>query len=233
MNKLCLTAFAFLALSLQTSPVIAQHPYDESYRANPKYEFMTREATRHQSDNFAFGLYRAHYKDTRQYDPLGDDIVDKMFELSYIVQNEKDQDKASKALNDYQALVLDHLANLRVVAQALSLSKLDRRFGNPDFFNWMLRGLIKEVHDSGNGESLSGAYDVITLSEETLLLGQLGVKPLGTRSAHEGYYYYNMHEVEDLSTGQKRTIFVNTTIPMRFLEAKKKKASKEINMPRQ
>lgn len=207
--------------------------FDESYRANPRYDHMVREASKHQSDNFRFGIFRSYYKDTRQYDPLAEELIDKMFEYSYIVQNDPDEDKASQALESYQALVLDHLANLQVVAQVLSLSKIDQRFGNPEFFTWMMRGLIADVKRSGNGDTLQDAYDVITLAEENVLFGQLGVKRIETKAAQEGFYHYNMHEVKDIRTGQSRTVFVNTTIPMRFLEKKQKAAATTLSMPRQ
>lgn len=219
-------------LSVMASTPSAQ-AYDESYRANPKYDFMVREASRYQGDNFRFGLFRGYYKDTRQYDPIADDIVDEMFGYSYVAQTETDPEKVEKAMQAYQKLVLEHLANLRVVAQASSLSKLDPRFGNADFFKWVMRGLIADINNSGDGKKLQSAYHIITLSEETVLLGQLGVKPIGVKAANEGYYHYNMHEVEDLKTGQKSTVFVNTTIPMRFLEKQRKSAGVTLAIPRQ
>lgn len=195
---------------------------DRSYRANPQFDFMVRAATTHMSDTFRFGKFRSIYVDTRQYDPIGDDVVDQMQNLAFQVQAEKDPDQQAKALDDYRALVMIHLANLRVVVQALSFSKLDKRFGSPNFFMWLRKGIMRDVLAHGDGLTLREAYNIITMSEETALIGQLGYRVLDTQSANEGGLHYNMHDVEDLRNGQQKTLFVNTSRPLEFIESLKK-----------
>lgn len=195
---------------------------DKSYRANPQFNAMVRAATTHMSDTFRFGKFRSIYVDTRQYDPIGDAVVDKMQTLAYHVQTEKDLEKQSKALEDYRTLVMSHLANLRVVVQALSLSKLDKRFGSPNFFVWLRKGIMRDVLAHGDGLTLRAAYNIITMSEETALIGQLGYRVLDTQSANEGGLHYNMHDVEDIWSGQKNTLFVNTSRPLGFIESLEK-----------
>ena len=104
--------------------------------------------------------------------------------------------------------------------QALSLARQDKRFGKPEFFEWVREGLIRTVVISGSGISLAKAYDIITLQEETILFQRLGVKPERGEPVKEGVTYYNMHDGVNLKNGRKYTIFVNTSVPMRFLEKK-------------
>lgn len=191
--------------------------FDESYRINPQYDFMVQQAQKHMSPNFRFGRLRVLYMQTRQYDPLAEDVVEQLNALAYSIQNAKDGQALREGVLDYRALVTAHLANLRVTLLALSLSKQDSRFGNPTFFAWMRDGLIQDVLDSGDGLSFDGAYDVITTSEEIVLLGRLGLRLLKTDSKREGYSYFNVHHVEDLRDGRRWFLFVNTTRPIRFL----------------
>ena len=236
---LCLAASA---LALFPNHTLAQEPVldsrttstrtDQSYFANPQFDAMVRTATMYMSDSFRFGRLRSLYVDTRQYDPIGDDVVNQMQDLAFTVQSAEDEDKQMEALDDYRALVMSHLANLRVVVQALSFSKMDQRFGSPQFFMWLRKGIMRDVLAHGDGLTLRKAYSIVTMSEETALIGQLGYHVLDTQSAQEGSYHYNMHDVEDIRTGQKRTLFVNTSRPLDFIESLKKDA-KFYNIPKQ
>lgn len=204
-----------------------------AHYANPRYDFMARQAMMHMNEHFRFGQLRRHYMQTRQFDPVGEAITDEMLALSYKAQNTNDTAQINSLLVRYRALVMDHLGNLQVVLQALSLSKLDRRFGNPKFFSWMRDGLVNDVLISGDGKTLRGAYDIITVAEETVLLNKLGVRVLDTQERHEGAVYYTMHEVEDLRSGQKYTVFVNTSFAMKFLESQRTGKTQSIDLRRQ
>ncbi|MCB1563991.1 MAG: hypothetical protein KDJ75_10495 [Alphaproteobacteria bacterium] len=209
--------------------------YDNSHRGDPMFRYLARRAMITMVPDFDFTTFRSRYTQTSQYDPIGDKVVDKMLELAYIVQNEReDQEKVVKAIEDYRNLVIDHMANLRVVLQALSLSKLDRRFGNPDFFKWMKEGLARSVIYSGDGKSRDGAYDAITLSEETVLFTHLGLKRLSTKSVEEDVRSFNIHEVQDLRTGQKWEMFVDITYPMsRMRHDKAQEKEQQFDLRRQ
>lgn len=190
---------------------------DLSYRANPRYEAMVRAAMMRMSNEFRFNQFRNLYVDTRQYDPLGDKTIEEMQRLAFTVQNGKTIQERGDALDDYRNLVMEHMANIRVVAQALSFAKLDSAFGSERFFAWLRKGLVRDIIAIGDGNSFKTAYHVVTLSEETVLLGQLGYRVLDTQTANENTIYYSMHEVEDIRNGQIKTVFVNTTRPMRYL----------------
>lgn len=222
-------------LFLFTQPVVAQiftenkpTDYRQSSFANPHYNKMARAALREKPARFDFMQFRVTYAQTSQYDPIGKDALRELNSLAYTALHESDPERAQGALFAYQAMVSTHLANIDVVMQALSLARQDKRFGKPAFFEWMRDGLIKTVMISGDGYTLQGAYDIVTLNEETILLSRLGLKPLESRAVKEGFVYYTMHDVLDVNTDERRTVFVNTTIPMKYLEALTEEQKKDL-----
>lgn len=207
--------------------------YDRSYMANPKYDFMVQQAEKLRSENFRFDQFRVYYTQTRQYDPVGERTLKQLQDYAFTVQQGNASLKTEESLAAYHKLLKDHLANLRILAQAIALSKEDDRFGNPQFLSWVRDGIVKNIMQSGDGKSLQGAYDVITLAEETSIFLELGLKPLKTQAVQEGYYYYNMVDVEDLRTGQKSSLFINTTYPMQFLEERNAGSKNVLTIQRQ
>lgn len=213
----------------------AQDTLPQVYEApvNPYYDFMVQQAMRHMSENFRFNRFRYLYVNSKQYDPLGDNVIDQLQRYAFAVQSEKDPEKRAIAIESYRNIVMAHMANIRVVAQALSLARADSSFGKPAFFEWLRKGLVRDILAHGDGNTLRSAYNVTTLTEETVLIGQLGFRVLDTQSAHEGALYYNMHDVENINTGQKETLFVNTTRPMLFLEGQRKETGNTFTILRQ
>ena len=223
----------FFAPSIQIANAETKRNAQTSYRADPQYEFMVRAATSKRSDTFRFGRFRMLYAETSQYDPIGEDIIEQMQKLAFTVQNSKDEDSAREALDDYRALVMEHMANLRIIVQAQAFATIDQRFGSPDFFLWLRRGIMRNVLDSGDGNKLRSAYRIITLAEEEALMTQLGFRIVDTKSAEEGVYHYNMHDAEDLRNGQINTVFVDTSTPLEFLEKNQEERAKTIDIKRQ
>ncbi len=207
-----------VAQKLTETPIVKPA---RDYTSTPYYNKMARDALKSRPPRFDFMKFRSLYSRTRQYDPIGEKALKTINDLAYIILHDEDPERVKTALFAYQVEVSNHLAHIDIVMLALSLSREDKRFGKADFFEWMREGLIRTVVISGDGYTLSGAYDVITLSEEVILLNRLNFKPIGVQAAKEGTVYYNMHNVEDMQTGQKRTVFVNTSIPMKYLEAVK------------
>jgi hypothetical protein len=220
--------FLFLSITwapltwAQNKSVTEQKPtselYNNSYRANPQYDAMVRIAMTKKPPQFDFMRLRSLYAQTRQYDPIGDDAIKALTGFAYQTLHEKDAKKAEISLFNYQQTIASHLANLGLVMQALALAREDKRFGQVGFFEWVRDGLIKSVMNSRKGRTLDDAFAVVTLSEETVAISSLGLKLLKTVPMQESRIYYNMNEVINPRTSEKWTVFVNTSIPMRFLQ---------------
>lgn len=201
--------------------------------AQPYYEFMAQQALKSRPRDFAFGAFRSKYASTLQYDPLGEETRSRILKLAYDIQNEKDEARRKELRGEYGELLVMHLANIDVVTQALVLAREDRRFGDPEFLNWMRGGLLQSVRNSGDGASLARAYDVMTMGEEKALLRSLPVKVLGSEARESGGTWYSMHLVKDGKHPAPYTVFVDTTRPMAFLAEQKRRKGSEVSIPRQ
>lgn len=209
----------------KTVEFVSRDPVD--YVSGADYKKMVYDALE-MDPHFDFGYFRVLYSSLRSYAPITDNIQREMLTLANTIRNEPLSDSRIEALERYTNLTLQHLANIDVVVMALSLSEEDKKLGNPAFFKWMYQGLLESVLTSGSGAKLMDAFTVVTLGEESALLARLGLKILDTTPAHEGSVYYNMHRVQDVKNMRTYTVFVNTTIPMEFLE---KEAQEEKLIP--
>lgn len=210
----------------QQLPQLRATDYRQTHMATPYYNDMARQALQQRPARFDFMGFRSYYARTRQYDPIGTQTLKELNDLAYIVMNDPDPERVQTALFGFKTLVRDHLAHIDIVVQALLLARQDRRFGDPRFYEWMKEGLINTVIISGDGYTLGGAYDVITLSEETILFNRLGFRKQHVQAAKEGIIYYNMYDVIDKKSGEKRAVFVNTSIPLKYLDALKTEQQK-------
>ena len=201
--------------------------------AMPHYYALARQAILQRPDNFRFDSFRGRYYGTQLYDPLAKAAKTRLIDLAYHIENETDPEKEKSLREDYAAHLAAHLANIDVVMQAYSMSLEDPDLGDPELLLWMRNGLLQSVVKSGTGDSLTQAYDVITLGEEALLLQHLNLKILDTIAAESGGTYYNMHDVQDPRTGQTYTVFVNVTMPMRYLVQKQGELGSGILIRRQ
>lgn len=208
-------------------------PLGKSTTASPLYNHAAREALERRPADFDFNAFRINYADTEQYDPLSEETRDKLLTLAYTIQNEKDNAKRAQALDAYGALLAAHLGNFDIVTQALVLSRQDRRFGDPSFFEWMRKGLLQSVLQSGDGGNLFRAYDVYVMGEEAALLNTLNMQVITTDMRESGGTYYNMHEVYDGKLPKPYTLFVDITRPMAWLEQQKKEKGVNFAIGRQ
>ncbi len=196
------------------------------------YESLTRNAILMPPD-FDFGRFRSTYSQTDQYDPYGEMAKEFLLKLAFTAQTDSDQKKRKEALEEYGTTLAAHLANIDVVNQALSLSRQDKRFGDPKLFEWLRKGIIDSIFYSGSGATLQEAYDVITLGEENALMARLNVKVLNSKTEHAGIIYYNMHEVKDPVHAATYTVFVDVTQPMTWLEYRRQVENPALAIQRQ
>ena len=214
-------------------PRFVRPRHESDYMSVPEYERLVRMAIERRPANFEFTTLRTYYTYVPQYDPMGDAARREILNLAYAIQNDPDQAKRKEAFDKYGEMVSAHLGNIDVMSQALVLAREDKIFGDPKFFDYMRRGLLRSIMRSGDGRNLVHAYDVMTLGEETALLRALQVKLVKTEPREAGGTYYNMHEVQDPTTLKTRTIFVNVSKPMDFLEYQRQNKDTTFVIPRQ
>ncbi len=207
-------------------------PVKESMAADILYNNAAQNLIDGRSAKFNYMNLRGLYYQTRQYDPLGEETVRKIQDLAYNVQSTENFRAIDEALAQYNGLLKAHIANLAVVSQAIALAKQDTRFGDAQFLTRVRRGLFDSVIHSGDGMTLDGAYDVITMDEEVLLLSHLNYEVLTTKLVKTGIIYYNMHYVVERETQNPYAIFVNVTFPMKRLEAQRTARGTSVEVPK-
>lgn len=218
-----LSAFAARAEDIKQANEYIPPPLDYSndFSVGPHYRAMVRQAME-KSAQFNFMSFRSQYTMTPSYDPVDAAATD-LLNYAYLIQSSTDSAEEKQLLDEYSQILAAHLGNLDAVTQALALGRQDKRFGDPGVLGWLRGGIIRSVVASGDGQSLAGAYDVMTLGEETALLTSLGYKIVESHAVRESTIYYNVYKVIDPRKGQAKNIFVNTTTPMRRLEAQSQK----------
>ena len=221
--RFCRFFFTMCFVVLLSGVVFAQAraTWQPSVESSARYKHMVAQLL-NDPVRFDYSSFRRYYASSDLYAPIGAEIKDKMMALAYVIETGADDAAVvDEAMREYQSYVTAHLAHVGIVSLALSFSREHAAFGDPAFLYKLQQGLLNDVIKSGNGRSLMQAYDIITLDEEVMLINQLKLGPVVRNDRHEGSVYYTMHDYVDDETGAGSTIFVNTTLPMRYLEAHK------------
>jgi len=170
---------------------------------------------------------RAYYVYTPYYDPFSKKLIDEMTEYAYIIDTSKDREKVNVALEGYRNIVNKHMAHLGVMSYALTLSRLDIRYGDKAFF--------KEARDAIQnswlglpqpGSSPDRAYEIVTYAEEEYLLASYGAKVQKSEVYQVGRSFYDVRDImtED---GDSLQLFFNVTEPIRTVQIKRAIKAKE------
>lgn len=201
-----------------------------------KYEQLVREVRANKnkaSENM--NAMRAYYPYTPYYDPFSKKIIDEMTEYAYIIDTSEDREQINIALEKYRDLVNKHAAHLAVVDFALTLSRLDIRYGDESLF----KHLRDAIQNSWFGLAQPGlsperAYKITTYAEEEYLLSTYGAVIEKSEIYKVGRSYYDVRDVitED---GESLQLFFDVTTPIRTIQIKKviKELEKKVVIPLQ
>lgn len=193
-------------------------------------KIMNEEWSERLPDGVDFMVLRRTYSNTDFYNPLSNDATKWLLDIAKQALETKDPNKKEQLIKKYNIIRRDHVANYDVITAAWELARQDPMFGNHKFLNAIRRALFHSILRSGDGLSTKGAYDVITAEEEILLMKYLGFKVLDTIGHKEGFFFFNIHSVIDTETKQHYEIFVNTTVPMQYMEKVAAEQQPELNI---
>lgn len=173
---------------------------------------------------FDFAGLRSFYSQSEYYDPLAEETLQTLQGLVDEIAITTDDPKKTTALfMAYNQLVGQHLANFDVIEFALGLAVDDGRFGNPDYFRWIMRGLTDSIVANQDGLSVARAYRIITLGEEQAVFDAIDFKVTSKNIQHSGYMYYGIYDGIHTLNGAKEIVFVDLSVPLKFLYAQNKK----------
>lgn len=160
---------------------------------------------------------RAYYPKTEQFNPFAQDILDEMTEYGYIIDTSKDSMDVNRALIEYRRLLDLHMGNLDVVSFALTLSRVDVRFGDEVMLKNVRDILIEETMARGyDGKGPDTAYQIVTFAEESYILQGYRPQSRTTELYEVGGQYYNVHEIID-ENGEYQQVYIDIGIPIRSI----------------
>jgi hypothetical protein len=101
-----------------------------------------------------------------------------------------------------------------------------RETGNTEkeaFHTSVVRGLANSIFASGDGSSPEKAMVVISVPEEYFVINASGLKMLKQKSITVNGHDYDVMDVENKKTGEKKTLYFNIDIPRQWLAKNLKK----------
>lgn len=220
---LCLLLVTYtLPASAEISDIkkdISQRELDSWKRQIPRYT--------QQYDKILSGLYknsqqieqklrllRSYYVGTQQYSPFSRPILDKIAKYAMVLDTETDNVVINDALMSYRTLLDKHLMNLDVASFALTMSRIDVRFGDEIFYKKIRDALIKSFNGKNLGLKPERAYNIVSYGEETYILEQLSSKIEHSKIYGINRKYYNVHDIIT-KEGKQLQIFMDITQPIR------------------
>ncbi len=159
-------------------------------------------------------LLRSYYPRTRQYSPFSKDILDEITQHALILDTASDNQVINEALHSYKTLINKHLMNFDVASFALTMSRIDVRFGDEIFYKRVRDALIKNIYREGMGKTPETAHRIVSYGEETYILDQIGGKIDHSEIFEINGIYYNVHELTT-KDGVYRQVFMNVTEPIK------------------
>ncbi len=159
-------------------------------------------------------VLRSYYPRTEQYTPFSKRILDKMTRYASAIEDETDREVINKNLLSYRDLVSKHLMNFEILSFALTMSRIDVRFGSDVFFEKVRQALIDSFYVEGMGKTPESAYYIVSYGEETYILEKIGgvIKNSELYKVHRKYY--NVHDILG-KNGEYQQIFMDVTVPIR------------------
>lgn len=156
---------------------------------------------------------RNYYPQTDYYMPFSKGILDEMSGYAYIVDTSDDKEEVNEALTSYRYLVRSHLAHLDALTFALSMSRLDERFGNEVFLANVRRALLKAILlEDAKCDKPDAACRIVSYGEETYILGRIGGTVKGSKIYKVSNRYYNVHNL--IKDGHEVQIYLDVSAPI-------------------
>lgn len=155
--------------------------------------------------NVDFTALRMAYTKTEDYDPYNFKAAEQKQEMFAALDN-GDYDTALELAN--QILEQNYLsANAHFVA--LHVHEALNQSQEADFHRYVIDGLITSILESGDGKSTETAYVVISIEEEYMILGVLGISFTSQSLVGEAGHSFDVLEGVHEATNTPVTVYFN------------------------
>ena len=165
-----------------------------------------------------FAVLRLAYAGTPDYNPLDKygGAQEAMFDALKNKQYETALKHAQSILNKNYVDIDVHLVCKYIYGE---MNNPEKR----DFHQFVVKGLINSIFNSGDGKSLETAYLVINKDEQTIILAVLGFKKKMQSVKSSNGHLYDVIEALNPETGKTSLLYFNVDIPIKWLTNNMKK----------
>lgn len=167
------------------------------------------------SDQLDFDIrsMRHYYARSEYYMPFSKGILDEMTEYAYIVDTSEDKEEVNESLLRYKELVWAHLLNLDVLTFAITMSRVDPRYGDEILFKDVERALLKDIlYANAKCEKPKLACRIVSYGEESYILGRIGGTLMQSKIYEVNGLYYNVHDL--IKDGKEIQVYIDVTVPI-------------------
>lgn len=178
------------------------------------YEIMLKNI-RNSDPSVDFQIFRLAFTKTEYYKPY--DFTLK--ELRENVRVALDYGRFLDALNGAEAILVKCIVDIEAhcVSELCYLAMGDT--SNMEYHRYMRDGLLKSILDSGDGSSRNTAYQVISISEEHILMDLLEYEPeMQVLIDGEDGRRYDLLKVRDPETNERFDFYFDISIPFRWID---------------
>ncbi len=165
-----------------------------------------------------FTALRLAYAGTPEYDPL-----DKYGGAQAAMFDALKNKQYETALKHVQSILDKNYVDIDV---HLVCKYIYGEMNNPekrDFHQFVAKGLIDSILNSGDGKSLETAYLVINKDEQTIILAVLGLREKTQSAKKSNGRIYEVIEAIDRETGKTSLLYFDVDIPIKRLTNNMKK----------
>lgn len=209
-------------------------------RITPRHERVYREVinSMYENDNMIEGSSseaRYYYAKSYDYTPFSKEIIDRMTVHAFRADTSEDIAEINDALFKYREILKTHLVNYDVLDYALSLAKLDTKYGSASFLTKVKKAIQRDLQ-RGNDDGLSPnrSHKVITFGEENYLLRRHGGIVQDSEIYQVGATFFNVHNLIG-KDGRERMIYFNISEPLvgNYLRRTIRERQESLNIPGQ
>lgn len=171
----------------------------------------------YEDEQFIEGLVdeaRFYYAHSYDYTPFSKNIVERLTEHAFIADTSEDLSAVNDALFKYRDLLKTHLVNYDVLTYALSLARLDTKYGSASFLARIKKAIETSLtHGHNDGLSPYRAHHVASFGEENFLLRRHGGIVQDSEIYNVGPNFYNVHTMVG-NDGREKQVYINITQPL-------------------
>lgn len=179
--------------------------------ASPDYYTLVKQL-KSNDKSVDFTALRYSYAKTADYNPYGRDDKERNAMLEALNNGEFE-----KAIKHAQAVLEKNYVDMDAHFVCRIAYRETKNTEKQRLHEFVVKGLLDSIYDSGNGQTPETAFVVINTDEEYFFLKMYGFNVIKTSLVKINARNYDKMEVEERKTGEKVKIYFNVDMPFNWL----------------